>query len=261
MPGPFPGMDPWLEAPDVWTGFHSHLITCCVMQLQPQLRQRGYYIDSNERVWFEDTDRQVVPDAALFAKERPHRAEARSNLLELDEPVRIRTIASEMRESFAEIFSREGNRLVTCIEFLSPSNKRPGVGRRLYQQKQSDLGSAGVHLVEIDLLRTGSHVLEIPEGIVASLRPWDYLANLVRRGGPDFEIYPIGLRERLPRIRIPLKLADSDAVLDLQEAVNQAYDIGPCPDRLEYDQAPIPPLNSEDAAWADGILKHAGRRK
>lgn len=94
-----------------------------------------------------------------------------------------------------------------------------------------------------------------------SLRPWDYLINLVRRGGPDFEVYPIRLRDRLPWIRIPLKLADSDAVLDLQEAVNQANDIGPYPDRLGYDQAPIPPLSLEDATWADGILKQAGLRK
>ncbi|GAF93704.1 unnamed protein product, partial [marine sediment metagenome] len=47
-----------------------------------------------------------------------------------------------------------GNRVITVIEFLSPSNKAPGEGQYLYLQKRWEAKAAGVSLVEIDLTRT-----------------------------------------------------------------------------------------------------------
>lgn len=75
----------------------------------------------------------------------------------------------------------------------------------LYERKQQELCEAGVHLVEVDFIRRGPHVLEIPETVVEEFRPWDYLVNLARRGSGEYEFYPLRLRERLPRIRVPLK--------------------------------------------------------
>src|SRR3712207_9248145 len=69
-------------------------------------------------------------------------------------------IEEEHREAFVEIY--EGTperRLVTCIEVLSPSNKRPGTpGWDLYLRKRQSLMLGGVHLVEIDLLRGGQRL-------------------------------------------------------------------------------------------------------
>ncbi len=48
MPSPFPGMDPWLESPDIWPGFHDKLINETVRIMQPQLRARGYSIHFRE---------------------------------------------------------------------------------------------------------------------------------------------------------------------------------------------------------------------
>jgi hypothetical protein len=71
MPGPFRGMAPWLEAAHVWPGFHSRLINESVAILQPQLRARGYFIDSGERVWLSQPGRPVYPANAIFRTESP----------------------------------------------------------------------------------------------------------------------------------------------------------------------------------------------
>jgi len=55
-----------------------------------------------------------------------------------------------------------GGRIVTVIEFLSPSNKVPGDGQELYLQKQRELKASRTNLVEIDLTRAGERVLAVP---------------------------------------------------------------------------------------------------
>jgi hypothetical protein len=73
------------------------------------------------------------------------------------------------------------------------------------------------------------------------------------------EVYPIGLRDRLPAIRVPLRPTDSDVVVDLQPLINQCHERGRyhlLNYRLELD----PPLSPEEAAWVDEILRaHALR--
>jgi hypothetical protein len=44
--------------------------------------------------------------------------------------------------------------LITLIEIVSPSNKRPGIDRRAYLRQQRDVLESDANLVEIDLLRT-----------------------------------------------------------------------------------------------------------
>lgn len=50
MPGPFPGMDPYLERPDLWPDVHQSLITYIRDALQPQLRPR-YHARIGERLY------------------------------------------------------------------------------------------------------------------------------------------------------------------------------------------------------------------
>ena len=66
-------------------------------------------------------------------------------------------------KTYLEIIDREsGNRVVTVIEFLSPSNKSPGPNREQYLRKQQEVCSSGANLVEIDLNRLGIHTLAFP---------------------------------------------------------------------------------------------------
>ncbi len=56
-----------------------------------------------------------------------------------------------------------GNRVVTAIELLSPSNKLPGPDRLAYLRKGQAYLEAGVNLVEIDLVRAGRFFLTLAE--------------------------------------------------------------------------------------------------
>lgn len=261
MPSPFPGMDPYLEAPAVFSGLHDRLVNYTVEQLQPQLMSRGYFIDSNERVWVDESTRDILPDDAIL-QWRNRTGAAPVATLEADTPVRVHCPRSEFRQPYLEIFDQQNHKLITGIEFVSPTNKSKTAGRRLYVQKQRELQDAGVNLVEVDLLRRGRHVLAVPQSLAAQVKPWDYLICLWRSNlVGEYDLYPISLRSRLPRVRIPLKPGDSDAVLDLQDAFNRAYDVGPYPVRLRYGGFASPRLTEADQVWATQILEAAGLRR
>jgi hypothetical protein len=72
-------------------------------------------------------------------------------------------------------------------------------------------------------------------------------------------MYRVPLQQRLPRNRIPLRIVDSDAVLDLQSLIDAAYENGGYDDS-DYRVDPAPPLSSEDSEWAAGVLRDAHRR-
>jgi hypothetical protein len=76
---------------------------------------------------------------------------------------------------------------------------------------------------------------------------------------PRREAYRVSLRERLPVIPIRLRPTDQDALLDIQLLIDQSYENGAYED-IDYRAEPLPPLDADDAAWADALLKRAGRR-
>ena len=53
----------------------------------------------------------------------------------------------------------------------------------------------------------------------------------------------------------PLAGGDPDVVLNLQAVFNRCYDEGAYVRRIDYRRDPVPPLQAEDAAWADGVLR------
>lgn len=50
MPSPFPGMDPYLEHPDIFPGLHDGLIAYLRESLQPLLPP-PYHADIGRRTW------------------------------------------------------------------------------------------------------------------------------------------------------------------------------------------------------------------
>jgi hypothetical protein len=63
--------------------------------------------------------------------------------------------------------------------------------------------------------------------------------------------WPIGLREPLPRIGVPLRPDVDDVEVALQPLLDLVYEEGRYADLLDYTrQPPAPPLAHEDAAWA-----------
>jgi hypothetical protein len=154
---------------------------------------------------------------------------------------------------------RSGNRLVTAIEFLSLANKK-GKGRAAYRKKQRKLTSGGASLVELDVLRAGKYVLLAPQGAVPARFQRPYRVCVYRTHRPEqAELYRVSLRERLPKVKIPLRDTDAEVELDLQQLLEKSYENGQYDD-IEYKTEPIPPLDSDDARWADALLREKGLR-
>ncbi|HBI43417.1 MAG TPA: hypothetical protein DDY78_11255 [Planctomycetales bacterium] len=75
---------------------------------------------------------------------------------------------------------------------------------------------------------------------------------------PKADLWPIGLREPLPRIPVPLLGSDPDAELDLQAILHRLYDNGGYA-KFMYQSEPEPPLSPEDAAWARALIPVTAR--
>ena len=162
--------------------------------------------------------------------------------------------ASEpQRESFVEIREKGGGRLVTVIEFISPANKLPGTGRARYQLKQRELQEADVHLVEIDLVRAGSRVLDFPQSLPAGHK--SLLMAAVRKG-LDYRLFAFPWTDRLPVLPIPMRYEDEEIELDLQALHDQCYRDGAYDD-IDYTRDPDPPLPAEQVEWAEILRSRA----
>jgi hypothetical protein len=152
--------------------------------------------------------------------------------------------------------------VVTVIEMLSLSNKVPGEGQELYRRKQRELIDGHVNLVEIDLLRAGERVLSVGLSHIPPAYRTPYQICVYRAAAPPrYEVYRVPLQERLPVIRIPLRSTDADVPLDLQALLDQCYHNGGYDEDIDYSADPEPPLNAEDACWADVLLRQTGRRE
>jgi hypothetical protein len=143
--------------------------------------------------------------------------------------------------------------LVTAIEVLSPTNKR-SEGYKEYLDKRARVLGSTAHLLEIDLLRKGQRVpLQQP------LPPVSYFVFLSRANRrPLTEVWPIRLQERLPVVPVPLQAPDPDIQLDLQAAFDMAYDTFGYDLLVDYTRPPEVPLEGNDAAWAEDLLRAAG---
>lgn len=116
-------------------------------------------------------------------------------------------------------------------------------------------------LVEVDLLRSGQWPFAFPRTSVPRSHGEPYRACIHRaRAGPEYAVYRLPLTQRLPKLPIPLRAGDDDAVLDLQAIVDETYRKGGFEALVNYAADADPPLTGEAAAWADELLRAAGKR-
>lgn len=247
---PFPGKDPYLEHPVLWEGVHARLMVAIANQLQPKLDPR-YVASIEERVFIEGPQRRI-PDVWIQKVRDEGRLTTYADT-ESDTAVIVEVENLEIHETRVEILDAYNElKLVALIEVVSPTNKTPGPGRVSYKAKQEETLARDCHLIEIDLLRRGRHVLCIPEWRVKPFKPFDSLCCVSRWPLRNrYELYPRTLRQRLPRLKIPLAEEDPDITLDLQAAFEQVYVDGRYWRRIRYDQKCKPRLSPVDQTWAD----------
>lgn len=263
MNSPFPGMDPYLE--NHWLDVHHRLVTYACDQLQAFL-PRDLLARVEERVMVEPDDspaRGIHPDVRVVEQPAPARASGGGGAAvaeEIEAPALIELDDEPITEGFIKITNTKSEKVITVIEVLSLTNKLPGEGQRLYQQKQQELNAGGVSLVEIDLLRSGEHVLNVPKRLIPRRYRTPYRV-CVRRGWRPrrVEFYRAPIEKRLPKIQIPLRETDQDVPLDLQALIELCYRNGRY-DRTDYTVEPDPPFDSATAAWAIELLKAKGLR-
>jgi hypothetical protein len=239
MPSPFPGMDPYLEAPDIWPDLHDALAAEIRVLLNQSL-PAPYYARLEMRP--EDGPRtEISPSVEVSITSEP----IRHAYVEVRDPTR-------------------GHQLITLIEIVSPSNKCPGQDRRAYLRKQREVLDSDASLIELDLLRAGERLLTdvFLEAAITRLEPRpDYLVLVNRAwrrgdGAQAYQMFPIPLTDALPVFPVPLREGQAEVPLDLQFVFTRAYDGGPYRrGAVDYGQPPLPPLQGEVAAWAEQRLR------
>lgn len=269
---PFAGMDPYLESPEIWPDFHERLGTLISEILNENL-PAPYYARLEMRaelgIIFEGgVERRIVPDITVVTHPLPVTSPARVAVLEqtrapVTEGYKVRIHTEPLSHHFVEIRDgTRGHKLVTLIEIVSPTNKRPGPDRRAYEVKQREVLESDAHLIELDLIRAGNRLLPYPdlEDAVYQLA-CDYLvlvnrSNLRGDSWMDYTLYPIDVREVLPVIPVPLLGNDPDVPLDLQFVAQRAYRGGPYWRALDYTKPPpAPPFQPEKMEWIDACLR------
>lgn len=222
MASPFPGMDPYLEDPDLWPGIQIHMTVRLSAYLNRTLPRR-YVARLDERYWIDD---------------------------------------DENRESLIQVLDRDAERQpVTVIQVVTPRNKTPGHhARRLYVSDQCATLKKRLNLLEIDLLRDGTHTVSVPANCVVGLRS-HYLVCLTRGRAPARkEVWPIRLQDRLPCIPVPLHGSDSDVVIQLQPIFDQIYAEGAYDRCIDYRGAPVGKLTTAETLWVNDVLRGRGLR-
>ena len=226
---PFPGMNPYLEHPDLWPDFHFSLVAGLATALGPRL-PHNYRIDLPRRVEVEEHSAggSSVAETVSVVAAPPDEAVA----------VRVR-MPREVGVSWLRVETAPERELVTIVEVLSPTNKRPGEGRRRYIRKREAIVAGLVNLVEIDLLRRWEPMpLETPPPVS------DYRILVCRSlESPGAWLYPFMVQQRIPKFTLPLRSDDEAAApeVDLGPIINALHHTARYGQVARYDAPPPEP--------------------
>jgi hypothetical protein len=162
-----------------------------------------------------------------------------------------------VRETYLEVrVSGDGEALITSLEILSPGNKLPGRGRLVYERKRHMVLDSRTHLVELDLLRGGQ-----PMAMSGNGHGWHYRILISREEcRPKADLYPFTVRQPIPDFPLPLKPGDAELTVPLNAILHELYDRAGYDLRIDYRREAEPPLEGDDVAWADALLREARLR-
>ncbi len=259
MPNPFPGMNPWLEAPALWSDVHHSLITALRNYLAPRLRPR-YFVAVETHTYISAASDALAasryPDLMVIELGSKAVREATVEEITAEEALPYLTVDvpvhDPVQQGFLEVRLMPGGEVVTVIELLSQANKQPGRDRRAYLEKRDDLLNTRVHFVEIDLLRAG------PPMPYTEKAESHYRLFIRRRERPSqARLYPFQVRQPIPVFPLPLLPDDQEPIVDLGALLAAVYDQAGYDLVIHYDQPPAPPLGEPDAAWAAEQLAEA----
>jgi Protein of unknown function (DUF4058) len=259
MPSPFPGMNPYLEARQLWAEFHSRLIVAIADALNPQILPK--YRAAVERRIYEMIDGDSVfvgiPDVSVT---QPMNLSIPS---EISNPIATLTpqpttvtlpMPEEVRESYLEIREVATGLVITVIELLSPKNKKAGTGHTAYETKRQQVLGSLAHFLEIDLLSSGTPMPTV--GRVIPSRYRILISPAQKR--PRADLYALALQAPIPPFTIPLRASDHEPILDLQQIIHDLYDRAGFALVIDYNQLPEAPLEEQERIWLMEQLQSQG---
>jgi hypothetical protein len=263
-------MDPFLEHPALWSSVHHRLIGEIDDVLTGAVGPR-YYVSIEEDFYIVDTETTSFSGRAdaLISVENGRGANGRHGgvaapAVRRDQPG-VLTVElpapSQERHRYLEVRHAGTHEVVTVVDVLSPTNKKPGRGRRQYETKRNAIANSFANLIEIDLLREYTPLPILQDGqAVPDAALGDYRLLVSRsEDRPLADLYIVSVRQPLPVISIPLRAGDAEPQLDLQAIVHAVYAHG-YEKRIDYSADPEPPLRGEDRAWANDLLRAIGLR-
>ena len=251
-------MDPYLEAH--WLDVHTALFADARRALN-RLLPAGLVARVEERVAIESGEevfQRVGPDVRVFSPSTTDPSQGATGAV-IEAPYKLMVDLDPIMERYIRILDDAG-RLITVVEFISPTNKRqPGLDD--YREKRSALLAGGVHVVEIDLVRAGNWRALMRPGACPPEAVSPYRVTIWTRGTrPGGYLFPVSLRDPLPEIPIPLRPSDRPVRLALQPLLASVYEDGRYEQTLDYRHPLDHVLEGDDSAWVDALLRTAGRR-
>lgn len=262
-PYPFPGLNPYFETE--WFQVHPTFIVHSLAALQRQMPgdlrasiEQGLSISKRDDGSYKD----IQPDVSVWRlRQDTLLATAPPNF---SPPVVFEGTSPKARHV---AIRDDAGKLVTVIEFLSPTNKHGG-GAHAYLQKRLGIMGAGVNLVEVDLVRKWGLALtqfeedDAAEWLSSVHGGLPAHATLVYRAASpqQRELYPINYDQALPALRVPLRPSDDDVWLNLQEIAETCDQECAFQKTTNYSADPEPPMREQDAKWLDQLLKTKGLR-
>lgn len=241
----FPGMNPYLETPDLWTEVHFGIIAVLARSLNAITPK---YRAAVEKRVYSDSLLVGIPDSVF--QRRTELAKPGPATGTLSEPLVVTVpVTEEIQERYLEIREIGTGMVVTVVEVLSPKNKRFGEGRVKYDTKRQNVLNSTANLVEIDLLRTGE-----PKPVAGGVSS-DYRILVSRASKrPIAQLYPFNLRDEIPRFPLPLQHGDEEPIIDLNWVLDQVYEEAALNLAIDYTQQPVPPVSDSDFSWIKTLL-------
>jgi hypothetical protein len=249
MLNPFPGMNPYLEHPELWHQVHNRLIVGIADAIANQIAPR-YRVAIEQRIYQSFDDPQsLVGIADVGIKPDVWQAdripEVFGSVSTLIKPERVQIpVPWEVKERYLEVREVATKELITVIEILSPANKRSGEGRSLYVAKRTKILSPLTHLIELDLLRSGKPMAMTGAGE-------SHYRILVSRAGdrPHADLFRFDLQQAIPDFPVPLRPESTEAIVDLQSVLNEVYQRARFDLSIDYSEDPLPKLSENDLRW------------
>jgi len=259
MASPFPGMDPYLEHPDLWPGLHLFLISNIAQLLSPQLRPK-YFVSVEVRMYEINYPKSLLvglPDVSVRSKKSQiNNSNSTESQVAVAAPsTQPKTVTLpipiSIREGYLEIQEVATKEIVTAIEILSPSNKKTRKGREIYLKKRETVLASSTNFIEIDLLRHGKRMPILNKKVKSHYR----ILVSRKKQRPKADLYTFNIPDKIPEFPLPLRPEDTEIMIDLQTLLTTIYDVGGYDLKIDYEQQPVPKFSENDASWVDTWLR------